>query len=313
MDLKDKIKDKIKNDLKQNKENKTPSLIYDENSGKIQINIIYFIFSAFLELLANFSFTSIVFDFFDFETKILYGAYEIIFIKIISRFIFKFQFYRHQIFSMISTVLILFSVIILRENILWAIFQGKMSFYKKEVEDFLIKTMNVKIETGIISYYSIIFLIIGIIVRSFSVCFDKWLITDKLCDPYKLLFFKGLFGLIPSFFIQLLLYFIIGENFFTDDSKDISIKNLYKRLSFPFSSFIYLENIISIFTFFILVGAYYIFTIIVINGFKPEFIGFVSIVSSTLSLLTIQVINSIMTGKKHQTITVMLIYVLLFI
>jgi hypothetical protein len=203
--------------------------------------------------------------------------------------------------------------IMTRETFLMKIVRKQMSFYIKEFEKFLIETTEEKLRTGIIYYNYFTFIMVGLLARSFSVCFDKWLITAKLCDPYKLLFFKGLFGLIPSFCIQILLYFIIGENFTTDDSKDISIKNLYKRLSFPFSSFIHLENIIFIITFFILVGAYYTFTIIVINGFKPEFIGFVSIVSSTLTLLTIQVINSIMTGKKHQTITIILIHFFFFV
>jgi hypothetical protein len=306
-------KDKNKKDLRKKKGNSPPSLIYDEEISKIHINIIYFIISAFLELLLNFSFASTVFDFLDFESKILYGAFEIIFIKIISKCIFKFQFYRHQILSLILLVIVLLMAIMTRETFLMKIVRKQMSFYIKEFEKFLIETTEEKLRSGIIYYNYFIFIMVGLLARSFSVCFDKWLITSKLCDPYKLLFFKGLFGLIPSFCIQILLYFIIGENFTTDDSKDISIKNLYKRLSFPFSSFIHLENIIFIITFFILVGAYYTFTIIVINGFKPEFIGFVSIVSSTLTLLTIQVINSIMTGKKHQTITIILIHFFFFV
>jgi hypothetical protein len=197
------------------------------------------------------------------------------------------------------------------------IVHGEMSFYSQDVENFLIKTSLIKLETGIIYYYYFIFIIIGLLVRSFSVCFDKWLITDKLCDPYKLLFYKGLFGLIPSFLIQLLFYFILGENLFGDEidneNNNISVKNLYKRLSFPFSSFDSFRNNLFIFSFFILVGLYYTFNIIIINGFNPEYVGFVSIFSSTLTLITIQVINSILTGKKHQTITVILIYALFFI
>ena len=39
-------------------------------------------------------------------------------------------------------------------------------------------------------YYYFVFIVVGLISKSLSVCYDKWLITDKLCNQYKLLYFK---------------------------------------------------------------------------------------------------------------------------
>jgi hypothetical protein len=204
-----------------------------------------------------------------------------------------------------------------RETFLMKIVRKQMSFYIKEFEKFLIETTEEKLRTGIIYYNYFIFIMVGLLARSFSVCFDKWLITAKLCDPYKLLFFKGLYGFIPAFMIQLLLYYILGENLFTDNYDDITnkvnIKNLYKRLSFPFSSFISYYNITIIIFFFILIGFSYTFNIVIINSFNPEFIGFVNIASTTLALFTIQLINAIMIKKIHRAITISLILLSLLI
>ena len=288
-----------------------PSLIYNEEISKIHIHMIYFIISAFLELSVNFCFSSIVFDFIDIEAKILYSAFDIIFIKIISKVAFKFQLFRHQIFSMIILVILLSISILIRENFMMKIFMGELHFYEDDYEDYFRKTSKDKLEIKITYQYYFIFIIIGFFMRSFSVCFDKWLITDKLCNPYKLLFFKGLYGFIPAFMIQLLLYNILGENLFTDKYDDITnkvnIKNLYKRLSFPFSSFISYINITIIIFFFVLIGFSYTFNIAIINSFNPEFIGFVNITSTTLALFTIQLINAIMIKKIHRAITICLI------
>jgi hypothetical protein len=299
------------------KTHRYPSLIYNEEISKIHIHMIYFIISAFLELLVNFSFSSIVFDFIDIEAKMLYSAFDIIFIKIISKLVFKFQLYRHQIFSMIFLMILLCISILFRENFMMKIFKGELHFYENDYEEYLRKTAKDKIETKITYQYYFIFIVIGFFMKAFSVCFDKWLITDKLCNPYKLLFFKGLYGFIPAFMIQLLLYYILGENLFTDNYDDITnkvnIKNLYKRLSFPFSSFISYINITIIIFFFILIGFSYTFNIAIINSFNPEFIGFVNIASTTLALFTIQLINAIMIKKIHRAITISLILLSLLI
>ncbi len=313
------LEDKKQKDKKKTKKkvNKLPSLIYDDESSKIRINIKYFLYSAFLELLVNFSYASIVFDFLDIESKILYSAFEIVFIKIISKCVFKFQFYRHQIFSMILLVLILFIALMVRETLLMKTVLGKIKLYDDEYQEYITVTSLIKLKSGIIYYYYFVFIIIGLLLRSFSVCFDKWLIIDKLCHPYKLMFFKGLFGVFPSFLIQLLLYYVLGENLYTDDDNDeknyINVKNLYKRLSFPFSSFDSKMNIIFIISFFILVGFYYIFTTVIINEFNPEFIGFVSVSTSTLVLFTIQLINAFMAKRIHMAITVSLIHLGFFV
>ena len=312
---------KKKKESGKRKANRLPSLIYDEESSKIRIHLQYFIISAFLELLANFSYSSVVFDFMDIEAKILYSAFEIVFIKIISRVVFKFHFYRHQIFSMILLVLILFATIMMRETFLMKNVKGQLKLYDDDFQMYLKITSTKKMESGFVNYLYFTFTSIGILSRSFSICYDKWLIIDKLCHLYKLLFFKGLFGFIPAFSIQLILYYAIGENLNTDNISDenngISLKNLYKRLSFPFSSFVSNKdiniNIIVIILFFILVGIYYIFTIIVINEFNTEFIGLVSVSSATLVLFTIQLINAFMAKRIHMAITVSLIHLFFFV
>ena len=62
--------DKKNQDLKKNKPTRYPSLIYDEDINKIHIQMKYFINSALLELLVNFFYSSVVFDFVDLEAKI---------------------------------------------------------------------------------------------------------------------------------------------------------------------------------------------------------------------------------------------------
>ena len=306
---KDNKDNKENQDNKDNKEKKDNEnrrvslnipLLYDAKGNKIDIPFKYFIYAAFLELLTNFSFCSIVFDFMDIESKILYGGFEIIFIKIIGKIFFKNNLYRHQIISMIILLIILISVIMFRENFLLKIVHKDLNFYKNKFENYLIETSNAKLESGIIYYYYFVFIIVGLLSKSLSVCYEKWLITDKLCDPYKLLYFKGLIGFIPALLIQLSLYFTIGESGNITEEK-INIRNVYKRLSFTISSFTnnIIINTVLIIIFFILVASYNITITNTIHKFKPEFVGFVSIFSSSLSMTTIQFVISIINGNGN--------------
>ena len=283
-----------------NKNNIAIPLLYNKERTRINISIKYLIVSSLLELLANFSYCSIVFDFMDIESKIIYGGFEIIFIKLISKYIFKNHLYKHQIISMVLLLMILFIAIMFRENFLMKIVKKKIKVYKSDFEKYLIESSNEKLKSGIIYYYYFIFIILGLIIKSLSVCYDKWLITDRLCDQYKLLYFKGFFGFIPSIIIQLGLYFTLGEGENIREEA-INIKNLYKRLSFPVSSFILNKNIniCLIILFFIIVTFYVMTFIITINKFNSEFGGFVSIFSSSLSIIAIQIINYVIKGEKN--------------
>ena len=122
--------------------------------------------------------------------------------------------------------------------------------------------------------------------------------TVKLCNPYKLLFFKGLFGIIPSLLVQILLFYLLGERDKIEDEK-LTIINLLKRVSFPFSSFNSLKNIIFISLFFIFVGLYQFSIIYTNNKFQPEFVGFVIIFSSGLSIITNE-INILLYKCSHK-------------
>ena len=207
------LKQKNQNNNKDNKENKEKKdnesnrvslnipLLYNIKGNKIDIPFKYLILAAFLEIITNFSFCSIVFDFTDIESKILYGGFEIIFIKIIGKIIFKNNLYRHQIISIIILLILLMSEIMLRETFLMKIVHKDLEFYNNRFENYLIDSSNAKLESGIIYYYYLVFIIFGLFSKSLSVCYEKWLITDKLCDPYKLLYFKGLIGFIPALFI----------------------------------------------------------------------------------------------------------------
>ena len=83
--------------------------------------------------------------------------------------------------------------------------------------------------------------------------------------------------------------------------EEINIKNLYKRLSFPVSSLTLNKNIniCLIILFFIIVTFYVMTFIITINKFNSEFGGFVSIFSSSYSIIAIQIINYIIKGEKN--------------
>ena len=291
-------------------------LLYDKDGKNIRIPIKYLIISAFLELITNFAFRSIVFDFMDIESKILYGGFEIIFIKLINRYIYKYKLYKHQIISMIILLVVLFIAIMFREIFLMKIVRNEYTFYKNNFEYYIKVISNIKIEAGIIYYFYLGFIILGLISKSILVCFDKWLITDKLCDPYKLLYFKGLFGFIPALAIQLSLFFVLGESGNINE-EIINVRNLYKRLSFPLSSFTLNKkiNIILIILFFIFVGLFYTVNIMTINEYSPEYIGFASVISSTISIVTIQFINAIFNGNgNNQSIIIFcLIHFLFFI
>ena len=320
------LKQKNQDNNKENKEKKDNEsnnraslnipLLYNIKGNKIDIPFKYLICAAFLELITNFSFCSIVFDFMDIESKILYGGFEIVFIKIIGKIIFKNNLYRHQIISMIIYLIILISLIMFREAFLIKIVSKDLIFYENKFQSYLIETSNAKLESGIIYYYYLVFIIVGLFSKSLSVCYEKWLITDKLCDPYKLLYFKGLVGFIPALLIQLSLYFALGESGNIKEEK-INIKNVYKRLSFPVSSFtnnIFI-NIALIIIFFIFVACYNISITNTIHKFKPEFVGFVTIFSSSLSITTFQFIISIINGngnKKNKKL-ISLIHLLFFI
>ena len=252
----------------------------------------------------------------DIESKILYGGFEIIFIKLINRYIYKYKLYKHQIISMIILLVVLFIAIMFREIFLMKIVRNEYTFYENKFEYYIKVISNIKIEAGIIYYFYLGFIILGLISKSILVCFDKWLITDKLCDPYKLLYFKGLFGFIPALAIQLSLFFVLGESGNINEEV-INVRNLYKGLSFPLSSFTLNKsiNIILIILFFIFVGLFYTVNIMTINEYSPEYIGFATVISSTISIVTIQFINAIFNGNgNNQSIIIFcLIHFLFFI
>lgn len=113
----------------------------------------------------------------------------------------------------------------------------------------------------------------------------------KLCNPHKLLFFKGLFGFIPAFTIQFILYYFIGEKNKLEKNDEINIISILKNASFPFSSFKSIINIMIIFIFFILISFYQFSITYTNNKFQPDFVGFVIIFSSGLSIISNEILN----------------------
>ena len=301
----------IKNTKKSNKSKKNLviDLLYNDEGNNIYISMNYLLFSSLLELLTNFSSNSIVFDFMDIESKILYGGFELIFIKLFCKYVFKQnELYRHQIISMIFLLILLLIAIMNREYFLMQIVRNKYEFYETNFENYIKDTSNAKLNSGIIYYYYLIFIFIGLFSKSLSICYDKWLITEKFCEPYKLLFFKGLFGIVPALSIQLILYYFLGERG-NIINEEINLRNLYKRLSFPISSFTLNKviNIPLVIVFFIIVSLYEIIIMITINNFKPEFIGLVNISSISISIISIQLFNTIINGKKNNKSLLILI------
>lgn len=277
------------------KKNISIALLYDDTFNEIKISIKYFIFSSLLEFLSNFSF-SIVLDFIDIESKMLFNGFEIIIIKIIGTYIFKNYLYKHQIISIIILLILLILGIVSREEFLRAIINNTF-FINESIQKYI--QFIAKNKTGsYLKYYYIIFVVFGNITNSLSIWVDNWIMTVKLCNPYKLLFFKGLFGIIPSLLVQILLFYLLGERDKIEDEK-LTIINLLKRVSFPFSSFNSLKNIIFIFLFFIFVGLYQFSIIYTNNKFQPEFVGFVIIFSSGLSIITNE-INILLYKCSHK-------------
>ena len=72
---------------------------------------------------------------------------------------------------------------------------------------------------------------------------------------------------------------------------EINIIELFKRISFPISSFKSIINIFIIILYFILVGFYQISIITTNNKFQPEFVGFVILIASGLSIITNESVN----------------------
>ena len=293
------INDKINESIKgnSNKKNLETPLLYNEEHDEIFIPMRYFILSSFLEIISNFSFYSLTFDFIDIESKMLFDGFEIIFIKIIDKFIFKHQLYKHQIISMIILIVILVLGINIRERYLKKLL-GDDIIINEQIQEYIKQTFKNKNESNIKFFYPI-FIILGCLTSSFNVCFDNWLMIKKLCGPFKLLFFKGIFGIIPTFSIQIFLYFYLGE-WGKTKQENIDILNIFKRVSFPFSSFNSILNIIFIIIFFIFVGMYQVSIISTNNKFQPEFVGFVLIISSGLSIISNELVNIFISGNDYK-------------
>ena len=290
---KDNIKDSNNKEIKKNI---SVSLLFEEDINKIYINIKYYIFSSFLELLSNISFYLIILDFIDIESKMLYNAFEIIIIKMIGKYIYKKHLYKHQIISIIILLFLLIYGILIRERYLQRIIKDEIIINEK-IQDYLKLTAKRKL-TSQIYLFNLVFLIIGNITSSFSVWFDNWLMTDKLCSPHKLLFFKGLFGFIPTFGIQLLLYFFVGEKNKIEKKDKINFISILKNSSFPLSSFKTIKNIVIIFIFFIIVSFCQFSLIYTNNRFRPDFVGFVLIFSSGLSIVSNEIVNIFLSNSN---------------
>ena len=301
-------KDKKENDARKNL---TSELLYNEEQNEIYVPIKYFIVSAFLEMLSNFFSYSLVFDFIDIESKMLLDGFVIIFIKLFGKFIFRHELYKHQIISMIILLCLLIMGILIREKYLeYIIF--KNSRINNSVYDYIQKTYLLKDNSNALIIY-LIFAISGNISSAFSICFDNWLMTQKLCTPFKLLFFKGLFGFIPSFSIQIFFFIMLGERRRLlgqngEMKGEINIIELFKRLSFPISSFKSFINSFIIILYFILVGFYQISIITTNNKFQPEFVGFVILIASGLSIITNESINIYYYGNNRIYFLIPLVY-----
>ena len=279
---------KIKSEDK-TKKNIDIALLYNKNQKKISIQIKYFILASLLELFSNFSFYCILYDFLDIESKILFNGLEIIIIKIIGKFIFKNQLYKHQIISIIILLFLLVLAFIARTQFLSDVINDKLTL--EETFQKYVKLSYEQKSDNYLIYFRLIFIFIGNILASLSVWYDNWLMTIKLCSPNLLLFFKGLFGFIPSFLIQILLFLFLGERTKLKEDENINIINILKRTSFPFSSFKSWINIILIIVFFILVSGYQFTIVYTNNKFIPEFVGLVSIFASGLLIISNQIIN----------------------
>ena len=199
------------------------------------------------------------------------------------------------------TVCLLIMGISIRQNYLEQIIFKDFN-NNNDINNYIKETYKLKEKSHAIIIY-LIFALIGNISSAFSICFDNWLMTQKLCTPFKLLFFKGLFGFIPSFSIQILLFIFLGERrkLFDENGeiqREITIIELIKRVSFPISSFTSFINIFVIILYFILVSFYQISIITTNNKFQPEFVGFVVLISSGLSIITNESVNIYFFGNE---------------
>ena len=300
---------KIKKQLESKKKNRkslSNELIYNENS--IYLFWQYFAFSAFFELIVNTAEICTVAGIIDLDSKILLSGLNVLFIKIFSNKFLNYPIYRHQfITTIILSIFVLFSFF---QRYIWVLNKAKeykkihsdCSFDNEDCDDTsftYIERLNISF--GYFVFYNFC-LLIGFIFNGISICYDKYIIQEKLCNPYKLLFYKGLFGFPVSLTIQIIFRFLTGER---RDREEINFQTILKRFSLPIYCLIP-KNIIYILVFFISVSFYKIFFIKTIDFYPPEIIGFVLVVSSVFASDYTQIIY-LWVNEKYINIIICLV------
>ena len=284
---------RIKKQIKSKTTHKSLSseLIFNENNPYLFWQ--YFAFSAFFELMVNTTDICLVVEIIDLDSKILLSGLNILFIKIFSYKFLKYPIYRHQFITTI--ILSIFILITFFQRIIW------FSNYAKDLSNenhdctyenkYCNDTTFMFIERSKISLEYLIFfnitLLIGFILNGVSICYDKYIMQEKLCDPYKLIFFKGLFGFPVSLIIQILFRIFLKEE--RTSREKVDFHTILKRFSFPING-IFSNNVIYVIIFGIVVTFYKIFYIKTIDFYPPEILGFVSVISSVFASDIIQII-----------------------
>lgn len=262
---------------------KTP-LLFDNVESQYQLNICYLFLSSVLEFFTHITEVLVTYDSIDIETNMYLGAFKLIVIELFSKIFLNHSLHKHQVIPSIILIILLLLILHFREMILRQLITDDYDFYNKDYQNYFKQFAIHKFDSPYIFLFIGCYLLNQIFIAS-TICYDNWLISVKFCNRYKILFYKGIFGVFQSFGIEIFLFIKYKER---EIYENISFENILKRLSFPWSSFSNIKRIISIFIFFIVITLYNIFIINTNNLFSPEFVGLVTIFSSFLCVITIQ-------------------------
>ena len=285
------------------------SLIFNENTP--QLYWYYFAFSALFEFIINTANNSFVVEAIDLDSIILLSGLNIIFIKFFNNKYLKYPVYRHQLFP--TLIISIFLLIAFAQRYSWLIKLSEK--YKIKYPDcpekncesdlifMMIERLNIKIPYRI---FSIICLLTVFIFTGISICYDKYIIQKRLCSPFILIFYKGVFGFPISLIIQII-FSIFSEK--RTGREKVDFITLPKQFALPIKC-INSHNFFILFLFFIFSCLYKVFFVKTIDYYPAEILGFLSVISSIFASDIMQIIYL---GRMGEYLNIFICFIILFV